>query len=293
MIRIGVVNIDTSHPKAFAEILHSGSRARCSAIFNDGFRGADEVDAFMSRFGIHVQCASVKELAAETDVGFIQGCNWDLHLDHAMPFIEAGKPVFIDKPVVGNVRDCDRLEALGAAGGVILGSSALRYSPEITSFLGRPESERGEVVHAYGTCGFDHFNYAVHIVESLCALLQSEPVANRFLARTVRGESSCETYSIDFSNGTAATYTSFEGQWMPYELVVMTTKGTYSFGISSEGVYLPLLDRICHYVETGENRCASAAELADSIRILLAGRLSRERGGQLDETSRRSHYLRP
>ena len=38
MIRIGAVNIDTSHPLAFSEYLLKGNRARYVAVYNDGFR---------------------------------------------------------------------------------------------------------------------------------------------------------------------------------------------------------------------------------------------------------------
>ena len=47
MIRIGVVNIDVSHPKAFSEYLKKGNRARYVAVYNEGFRGDDEVEGFI------------------------------------------------------------------------------------------------------------------------------------------------------------------------------------------------------------------------------------------------------
>ena len=48
MLRIGTVNIDTSHAPSFAEILLKGDRARYTAIYNDGFRTDEEVEAFIS-----------------------------------------------------------------------------------------------------------------------------------------------------------------------------------------------------------------------------------------------------
>ena len=96
-IRIGVVNIDVSHPKTFSQTLKEENRARYAAVYNEGFRGADEVKGFYQYAGLDKICNSIDELVACSDVGFIQACNWDKHLVHAMPFIEAGKPVFIDK----------------------------------------------------------------------------------------------------------------------------------------------------------------------------------------------------
>jgi predicted dehydrogenase len=51
-------------------------------------------------------------MADKVDIGFIQSCNWDKHIDQAMPFIQKGKPVFIDKPIVGSMKDIERIEKL-------------------------------------------------------------------------------------------------------------------------------------------------------------------------------------
>ncbi len=279
MIRIGVVNIDVSHPKMFASQLLRENRARYSAVYNDGFRDDEEVAAFIRDFALSDRCASVEELAASADIGFIQGCNWDNHLRYVEPFFAAKKPVFIDKPIVGNIRDCARVEEYARSGNVILGSSSLRYANEITSFLAKPESERGEILHAYGTCGVDEFNYGIHIVESLCGLIRSKPLQTQFVNRSDLGGKRCETFSVRFSSGATATYNTVHGLWMPCYVVLMTTTGTYEFEIDSSIVYKSLLDRICDYMESGVNRCATVEELTDSIKIMLAGRISREKGG--------------
>ncbi|HUX19650.1 MAG TPA: Gfo/Idh/MocA family oxidoreductase [Spirochaetia bacterium] len=279
MIRIGVVNIDVSHPKMFASWLLRENRARYAAVYNDGFRKDDEVAAFVRDFALEKRCESVRELAEMVDIGFIQGCNWDRHLSYVEAFFQAKKPVFIDKPIVGNIRDCERLEAYAKEGNVILGSSSLRYSNEIASFLKRPTSERGEILHVYGTCGVDEFNYGIHIVESICGLIQSKALQTQFVARSEKGSMTCENFAVTFVNGATASYSLFSGLWMPCVVVIMTTKGTYSFEIDSSTVYKALLDRICDYMETGKNSCATVEELTDSIRIMLAGRLSRESNG--------------
>ena len=102
MLRIGVVNIDVSHPKAFSEYLFRGERARYVAVYNDGFRGDDEVEGFIRRYGLEKRCRTIEELADCVDIGFVQSCNWSKHVSQARPFIERGKPVFIDKPIAGS-----------------------------------------------------------------------------------------------------------------------------------------------------------------------------------------------
>ncbi|MFQ8831544.1 MAG: hypothetical protein ACLR7U_00705 [Ruthenibacterium lactatiformans] len=61
------------------------------------------MEGFIRRFGLKKReyaggaCRDVRH-------HFIHGCDWDDHLRCAMPFIEQGKPVFIDKPG-GNLAD--------------------------------------------------------------------------------------------------------------------------------------------------------------------------------------------
>jgi len=139
MIRIGLVNIDVSHPKAFSAYLRNGNRAKYVAVFNNGFREDDEVDGFIRTDGLEKRCKSIDELAEMVDIGFIQGCDWDKHIEQAMPFLNRGKPAFIDKPIVGKLSDCVKLEKLAAEGKVILGSSSARYANEVVAFRSKPE----------------------------------------------------------------------------------------------------------------------------------------------------------
>ena len=171
MIRVGAVNIDTSHPMGFGEVMEKGDRARYVGVYNDSFRDDREVEGFIRRFGLEKRCSSLEELAQMSDIGFIHGCNWDDHLRCALPFIQMGKPVFIDKPIVGNLTDCEKLLALAQDGAVILGASSARYAYEIQQFLAVPEEERGKIVQVFGTAGVDEFNYGVHIAEALAGIL--------------------------------------------------------------------------------------------------------------------------
>ena len=279
MIRIGVVNIDVSHPKAFSEYLIKSNRARYVAVYNDGFRGDDEVEAFIRNYGLEKRCRSIEELADYVDVGFIQGCNWDKHIEQAMPFIQRGKPVFIDKPIVGSLSDCIKLEKLSEQGIIILGSSSVRYAEEIVDFASRPEEERGKIMNVFGTAGVDEFNYAIHIVEAIGGICGTGAAAVKFAGCSEKDGEKCETFYIRFNSGITAAYNTFQGTWMPFEVVIMTTKATFQFRIDTGKIYGALLDRICDYMETGKNNLASIKTITESIKIMLAARISREKGG--------------
>jgi hypothetical protein len=281
VIRIGAVTIDTSHPRAFAQYLHAGARARYVAVWNDGIRAEDEVDAFVRSFHLERKCRAVEELVEMVDVGFIHGCNWQRHLEHALPFLKKGKPVFIDKPLVGSLRDCRRLEELAADGAVILGGSAVRYAAEISSFLAAPLAERGDTLSVFGTVGQDEFNYAIHIVEAIGRLMPGAALSNMCVGRSVSEQTgtTCETFFVRFDDGTSAVYNSFQGAWQPFDLEIMTSRTTHRFRIDTAQVYKELLDRVCDFIETGRGDLAPVAKMTESVKVMLAGRISREKRG--------------
>lgn len=280
MIKIGVVNIDVSHPKTFSEELMKGDRARYTAVFNDGFRGEDEVKGFYESAGLENICSSIDELVEVSDVGFIQGCNWDKHIEYAEHFIKSGKPVFIDKPIVGNIKDCKKLLELEKNGAVIMGSSSVRYCNEISEYLNTPPEEKGKLLHVSVTVGVDEFNYAIHAVEGICAVAESAPVSVKFIGVSEKDGEKCESYFVTFKNGATATYHAVEDRFLLFHLTFITTKKDYCVTLDNYQLYGPMLNEICNKVEGKESRIASMKEITDSIRVMLAGKLSKERNGE-------------
>ena len=157
MIRVGAVNIDTSPPMGFGDSMKKDGRMKYVGVYNDSFRSNEEVDGFIARYGLERRCDTLEELAGMCDIGFIQGCDWDDHLRCAQPFIQMGKPVFLDKPAVGREADCQKVRELVRQGAAIIGSSSARYAYEIQEFLKIPQEERGEIVTVIGTSGVDPY----------------------------------------------------------------------------------------------------------------------------------------
>ena len=280
MIRIGAVNIDTSHPRGFAEVLENEPRAKYVGVYDDSFRSDAEVEGFIKKFGLEKRCGSIEELAALCDIGFVHGCNWDDHLRCARPFLAAGKPVFIDKPIVGSLRDCRELERLAREGAVILGASSVRYAYEVAEFLRLPVEERGEVVSIFGTSGVDEFNYGIHIAECISAIAGGHAESVRSLGKGERDGQYSESFFVKFSNGVTAVYNTFTNTWQPFALTIMTTKTTYQFTLDSGRLYRALIEQILDYMEGKPNRLAPVGDLTESVKVMLAGKASREQGGK-------------
>lgn len=279
MIRVGAVNIDTSHPLGFGEVMEKNGRARYVGVYNDSFRDDGEVEGFIRRFGLEKRCGTLEELADMCDVGFIHGCNWDDHLRCMEPFLKRGKPVFIDKPIVGNLRDVKRLRELAAQRHVILGASSARYAYEIQEFLSIPAEERGEIVQVYGTSGVDEFNYGIHIAEAMGGLLGTGAELVRYAGRGDAGGKYAETCCVLYKSGPSACFTTFTGTWQPFVLTVMTTKNTWQIRLDSNRLYAALLEQVCNYLEGKPHILADMDVLLESVEIMLAAAASRALGG--------------
>jgi predicted dehydrogenase len=70
----------------------------------------------------------VDAVVISTDDGFD-------HVRRARPFIEAGLPVFVDKPLATSIEDLRTFIAWEKSGARLLSSSGLRYAPELDSLL--------------------------------------------------------------------------------------------------------------------------------------------------------------
>ena len=278
MIRIGTVNIDTSHAPSFAEILLGGDRARYTAIYNDGFRTDAEVDAFIQKYGLEKRYYDLSEMADNIDVAFIQSCDWDRHIELCEPFIKKNVPVFIDKPIVGNLRDARKIEEWAAQGKVILGSSAMRYTYEHDDFFAQSSAE--DIISVTATVGVDEFNYAIHAVEEILGFVKnSVPVSTEYIGTNDAGGVEVDSYRVLFANGVSAYYHICKKGWQPSTAIVMTKKTTFVYKIDSGKVYEAMLKQVCNYFEGKENNMASVESMLYAVRIMLAGIKSRKLGG--------------
>jgi predicted dehydrogenase len=182
VIRVGIVQLDTSLCEYFTPVVNNFEDLKVTAVWDDGWvRAPGYAEEFAREFGVEKVCASLDELVDSVDVGMLFGQNWDLHLEQARPFLEAGKRVFIDKPVVGSMRDVVALRELSERTGVpVMGGSSLRYAPELVALRERRE-ELGQIVSAFASGPQDFFNYGVHAVAMVAGFFGPGVEAVRYI----------------------------------------------------------------------------------------------------------------
>jgi len=281
MLKFGAITIDTSHPMAFAKQLAGGDRGRYTAIFNDGFRGEDEVQSFARHHGLTV-CQTAEELADLVDIGMVHACNWDKHLGYIAAFAERNKPIFIDKPLVGNLQDAQKLLELVNSGVKVLGSSALRYCYEAAQARSKAADAGATILHVNVSVGVDDYNYAIHAFEFACALLNDKPVSVRHIGRSAAAKEICDHYFIRFAGGSTAIIHNIGKKFTSFHTVVLTDKmrGDSCFTVDAGKLYEALLNEVCNELEGKENTLAPMEELLLPIYAALAGKASKLAGGK-------------
>lgn len=285
MVKLGCVTLDTSHPKSFAFHMEDKCMAmHYTHVWDKSFREPEEVEWFAKKYDLEV-CEDLADMAKKVDIALIQTTNWEKRIDHAMPFIEAGTPVFMDKPIVGSVKDVARIRELVAGGAKIYGASSARYCEEVQNFINEPVETRGEILSIFGTAGNNEFDYCVHIVEAMSALAGAKAVSGKFVgtSETFDGKS-CQVHSIKFENGIIGTYYSVLGRWSPFHITVTTTKQTRSFVIDTTKIYIPMLKEIYREVAKGKSNLADVETLLNCTEVMLCCKKSRDELGGKDVT---------
>ena len=121
--------------------------------------------------------STIEEMLPEIDGVLLESVDGRLHLEQAKPVIAAKKPLFIDKPMGGSLKDVLEIFQLAKEAGVpVFSSSSLRYVKAYQQM--RNDSPIGEILGADATspCSLNAkhpslYWYGVHGVESLFTVM--------------------------------------------------------------------------------------------------------------------------
>jgi len=188
-IRIGIIGCDTSHVIAFTETLNNADAkghvagGKVVAAYRGGSLdipdSASRLDGYtktlQEKYGVKM-CATIEELCESVVAVLLESLDGRPKLEQVKPVLKARKPVFIDKPMAGSLRDAAEIFRLAKKAKVpVFSSSSLRFSKDTQSVR---SGAVGKVTYAetYGPCEIephhpDLFWYGVHGVESLFTIM--------------------------------------------------------------------------------------------------------------------------
>ena len=147
-IRCGVIGLGWFGEK-HCEILHDLPFANLHSVCT---RRPSRVQEVADRFGIVKTHTDYHELLADPEVEVVSVVTmWDQHVEPAVAALEAGKHVFLEKPMASTLADCDRiLEAADKASGKLMVGHICRFSPRYAAAKAEIEAGNiGEIVSIY------------------------------------------------------------------------------------------------------------------------------------------------
>lgn len=287
-IPVGIIGLDTSHSIAFTRLINSPQSGvptgfKVVAAHPYGSRDLEESSSRIPGYIEEIQemgvdvVDSIDELLQQSEVILLETNDGHPRLEQATQVIEAGKRMFIDKPVSASLRDTIRIYERAEQQGVpVWSSSSLRYMTAAQQV--RHEGAVGDVLGAetYSPASLepthpDLFWYSIHGVEILYTLMGT----------------GCQTVQRIKTDGTDLV----TGQWTGDRIGVFRgiRKGDAGYGgraYGTEGIldlgefggYGPLMDHILDFFRTGE-KPVSDEETIELYAFMEAADESTRQGG--------------
>jgi predicted dehydrogenase len=261
-IKIGMLGLDTSHVTAFTQLLNDSRSkdhvpgGRVVVAFKGGSkdiesswgRVEDYTKQMQEKFGVKI-VDTIEELCGQVDAVMLESVDGRPHLEQARPVFKARKPLFIDKPVAGSLRDAIEIYRLAKENNVpVFSSSSYRF---YESMLEVKSADIGELRSAisFGPAHLephhpDLFWYGVHPTEALFTIMGTG-------CESVVRSSTPDTDVITgtWSGGRIGTLHALRKGSTPHKVIVFGTKGVAEQ--KGSGNYAPLVREVIKFFQTG------------------------------------------
>jgi len=276
MVRIGVVDLDSSHPQAFVKILRTVADVQVTSLWDGRDVWSEAYDReFAEREGIPHRCAHLEEMPEFVDAAMIHGVDWDRHCDKAAVFLKAGKPVLIDKPIVGSERDCRRLlEMQEEHGTFVFGGSSLRYAGEVAT-LRKEMGSRQKLLSVVASGPGDFFSYGIHTTEMLQGFLGLGARSVKILA-----QSRTPVLAITYADGFVALV-QLQMPFHEWSLCAYGTEGLRMTTVDPEKLYRPFLEAFLSLLKGQKPSGQELAGPIEAVRIHMAASIAQKTGQEV------------
>ena len=288
MIKLGILDFDTSHVTAFTQRLnHKGvdkDQWVDGAEVVIGCPGKSEImperikgytDA-MTKLGVKL-VAKPEDMLGKVDGMLIESQEGGVHYERAKPFLEAGLPCYIDKPFTCSVADARKiLELSEKKKAPVFSSSSLRYAPELVEFVADEKHGKIQGALTYGPAPIHEpdprrnpglYHYGIHAVEVLYTLMG--PGCQR-LACT--HEKDVDVVTGQWRDGRVATVRGIRPKG-DYGAIAFTDKGAKVVPIGTKYIYRELVRKIVEFF-TNKKSPVEVAVMAEIVAFIEAANKS-------------------
>ncbi len=287
-LRIGIIGLDTSHVSAFTKEFNrqpadpAMQNCRVVVAFPYGSRSIESSSSRIPKFIAEVESMgvavvdSIDELLTRVDCVLLETNDGSMHLEQALKVFQAGKPVFIDKPLGSNLGEVVAIFRAAQHYQVpMFSSSSLRYSEDAQSIR---REKFGKVLgcNTYSPCTLepshvDLFWYGIHGVELLFTCMEKGCLSVRHTSTRDR-----EVVVGIWDGERIGIFHGMRNGPHGYGGTVFGEQATEPIG--KYGGYRPLLVEIAKFFRTREVPI-NPAETIELYAFMQAAALSKQRDG--------------
>lgn len=218
--------------------------------------------------------AKPEDVIGRVDAVIISTDDGDNHVTRARPFVEAGLPVFVDKPMATNLPDLQQFVRWHQEGRGILSTSGMRYAPEMRQAEAMlPELGELRWITSFTCKTWER--YGIHALEAIYPLLGEGFVSVRTLH-----QAGSDVVHLTHASGAQVTLGAMHDAYGSFGAVhLYGTKGQLALRLTD--TYPAFRGQLVAFIEmlrTG-TRPVPFEQTVELMTILIAGIQSREKGG--------------
>ena len=225
--------------------------------------------------GIENIVKNIGDMIGKVDSVLLTRDDPENHVEMAKPFIDAGIPIFIDKPLAITHKDLAYFSRENARGKLIMSGSSMRYANECRTAKTEVAS-LGKLELVTATGKKDWIKYGVHLLEGVVAILDDpKPVCVKNV-----GKAQKDVVYIEYENGIQVVVNIFMDITPTFQISLFGQKGWKIIGIRNS--YSMFRDNIIEFirsVQEGKSRL-EFEKTKNIIRTLIAGKESLEKDGK-------------
>lgn len=198
------------------------------------------------------------------------------HQRRAEPFLKAGLPTFIDKPLSPDIKEAEEIIELAKKyKAPMMSCSALRYAKEVEEF--KKEKEKiGDILVGLTICRGGLVFYGIHAFEALYSV-----VGPGIKSVNNIGSKGKDIVIIKYKDGRKFILTVYEDIHYLFQMNLYGTKGYRQLVVEdSEYFYSNMLKHFITMVKT-KKEPFSPEEILEIIKVLVLGKKSREEGKEI------------
>ena len=219
--------------------------------------------------------AKPEDVIGQVDAVIISTDDGDDHMRRARPFIEAGLPVFVDKPLATNVADLDQFLCWHLEGKTILSTSGMRYAPEMRQITGRRE-QLGDLRWLTSFTCKTWERYGIHALEAVYPV-----IGPGFLSAQTNHQSGSDIVHLAHRSGVLVTLAAIHDAYGSFGAVhAYGTKGDLALKLTDTySAFRAQLVAFIALLRTGTHPLPFSQTI-ELMAILIAGIRSRAEGGR-------------